>query len=293
MPVTTLRRASVTAAAATFAGLGALAVAPAHAVSAELTYTCSAFTVSEEIDPEGLPEAAREAIERAQEGDLSGLEDLQGLEGLEDLPIEEIEDLVVTAVFDSAIANGATTTPGSTVALSPLTTTITLAPETVAALTDIDLATAEAGAVLYSGIEETGAEREAYFEFEDVSVTGGRAELKGTGDAEAFKANAPGTFTYAGGDLDVFIGDPQGPFTVLECTLDEGQDATIDVITAKAAPTTPPTTPPTGPVRPDVVQTDAAQPTSPTWLPLAATGVGSVLVLGAASRLTRRSAHRD
>lgn len=289
MPVTTLRRASVTAAAAAFAGLGAFAATPAHAVSAELTYTCSAFTIPEEIDPEALPEAARDAIEKAQEGDLSQLEDLQDMEGLEDLPIDEIEDLVVTAVFDSAIPNGATTTPGSSVDLSPLSTTITLPPETVAALTDIELATAEAGAVLYAGIEETGADREAYFEFEDVTLTGGQAELNGTGDAEAFKANAPGTFTYAAGDLDVFIGDPDGPFTVLECTLDEGQETAIDVITAKAAATTPP---PPAPVRPDVVQTDAAQATSPTWLPLAATGVGSVLVLGAASRLTRRRADR-
>lgn len=295
MPTSTLRRASATAAAAAFAGLGVLAAAPAHAQSAELTYTCSLFVITEAIDLELLPDAAAEAITKAKEGDLSGLQDLEAIAGLAaaDLPADLVEGLPVTAAFDSAIADGATTAVGSTVALSPLDAAITLPPETVAALTGISLDAALAAGVLYAGIDETETDRDAFFDFDEVAVEDGQISLLGTGDAESFTATQAGTHSYVGGDMDVLVGDPVGAFAVLQCTLDDGQDSTIDVITAKAAvPTPTPTPSPTqpAPVRPDVVQTDAAQPTSPTWLPLVGAGAGSILAVAGASHLLRRRA---
>jgi len=297
MATSTLGRVGVTTAVA-LAGLGVFAVAPAQAQSAELDYTCSLLTLDGDIDPDQLPEEARKALELAQEGDLSGIEGLDAIEGLQDaLPLEEIGNLAVTAVFDSAIADDATTPVGSTVKLSPLKATVTLLPETVAALTGIDIESALAGAVLYAGIDETGKDREAFFEFDDIALDDGRLNLSGTGDAQSFKVRETGTHTYVAGDLEIFLADSESTFTMLECTLDEDQDATIDQITAQAAPTTTPppaTTAPTPtPVRPSVVQTDAAQPTSPTWLPLAAVATGSILVLGAGSHLLRRRALRD
>lgn len=280
----------VGAAAAALTGLAVLAAAPAGAESASLDYTCSVFSLTVDLPVGELPEDILAPLEDALAGGLDTLEDLD----LADLPLDEVGDLPITAVFDSAIGDGATTTVGSTVALSPLTTTITLPPETVAALTGIDLPVATGGLLLSAGIDETGTDREALFDFEQVSLTDGRLTLSGGGEADSFTAQTAGDHTYVAGDLQLILLDPEDGFAAIECTLDEGQDSAIDQITAKAgtsAPAPTPTTTAPAPVRPVVVQTDAAQPTSPTWLPFAAAGASSIVLVGGLT-LTRRSAAR-
>ncbi|EAQ00385.1 hypothetical protein JNB_09439 [Janibacter sp. HTCC2649] len=291
MPALTLRTlGAATAATAALSGLSFLATAPAHAESGSLDYTCTATLVPADLPAGELSDTARKAIEKARGGDTSALKALEAL--ADELPFEEIPDLAVTAVFDSAIGDDAVVPVGSTVELSPLTTTITFPAATVtAALADIDLPTAQALALLDAGIEEDGQSREAIFDFDKFGGGDGSFTATGTGEAESFKAAKAGAYTYAAGDLLAFVGDPEGPFTSFECTPAEDQDLTIDQVTAQAATTTPTPTP-SGPVRPDVVQTDAAQPTSPTWLPLAAAGAGSILILGAASQVARRRGTR-
>ncbi|MEO7268559.1 MAG: hypothetical protein ABIW49_05050 [Knoellia sp.] len=280
---------AATAATAALSGLTLLASAPAHAESASLDYTCSAFLIPADL-PGDLSDGARKAIEKAKGGDTSALKALEALE--DEPPFDEIPDLAVTAVFDSAIGDDAEVRVGSTVELAPLTTTITFPAATVtAALADIDLPTAEAEAFLDARIEELGQSHEALFEFDEFGGGDGSFTATGTGEADSFKAAKAGAYTYSAGDLEAFVGDPEGAFTYFQCTPDEDQDLTIDQVTAKAASTTPTPTP-SGPVRPDVVQTDAAQPTSPTWLPLAAAGAGSILILGAASQVARRRGTR-
>ncbi len=280
---------AATAATAALSGLTLLAAAPASAESASLDYTCSAFIVPADVELGELSDVARRAIEKAKGGDASALRSLKAVE--EEPPFEEIPNLAVSAVFDSVIADDAVVPVGSTVKLSPLTTTISFPAATVTAgLADIDLPVAQVAAFLYSRVDELNQEREALFEFKEFAFDNGKFSATGTGEADPFTAAKAGAYTYAAGDLEVYVGDPEGPFAVFECTLDDDQDAAIDQVTAKAASTSTPT--PSGPVRPDVVQTDAAQPTSPSWIPLAAAGVGSILVLGAASQVARRRGTR-
>ena len=296
MTATPLRRATVTAAAATLAGLGLLTATPAHAVSDELSYTCSLFALPDGFPIEDLGTEERRLLDSAKEGELAP-EELAA-----EIPeIIELDGLKATATFDSAIEDGARVVAGTSVELEPVSGTFTLSPEIGDALRELEIPDAVGGAFVFTSIEETGLERGVEFYFDSVTIpASGEVTLSSEdGFTEAFRAHAPGTYTYVAGDFDLFVGTEEGEtaaFAGISCVLDEDQDPTIDQVVATAAstptPTPTPTTPPAGPVRPDVVQTDVAQPTSPTWLPLAATGVGSVLVLGAASRLTRRSARR-
>jgi hypothetical protein len=286
MPVSSLRRVSVTAAAATFVGLGALAATPAQAASAELSYTCTLFSLPPGIELPDLSEAERQGLRDAVEGDVEGLEAL-----LEEVDFVEVPGLKLTASFDSAI-DAPTAPVGTEIELSPVQTRITLPTATAAALGELNLPVAMGGSYLVAGFDESGAERDVLTEFEGFAAGDGTFSATGEGEAESYVLEEAGQHTYLAGDLFVVLSDPQENFAYLECTLDEGQDSTIDVITARAATTTPPAPAP-APVRPEVVQTDAAQPTSPSWLPLAAAGAGSVLVLGAASHVRRRRVVRD
>ncbi|MFW5472587.1 hypothetical protein ACOCJ5_04690 [Knoellia sp. CPCC 206450] len=287
MPSSLLRRACLGA----FAASTSLAlVTPAQAASAEITYTCGLFALPAGLDVADLGAHGQKLLESAEKGEVAP--DALAAEIPE---IIEVEGLKVTASFDSAIADGATTTPGSTVELEPLSARFTFDAGVTAELGKLGITEGEAGALLFAGVDETGAEREAEFWFESVSVPGSGAFTLESDDgfAEPFKANAPGEFTYVAGDFSFFLatGDEEnGTFAALECVADDDQDLTIDQVTARAEGTTPPPTP--EPVRPDVVQTDAAQPASPSMLPLLAAGAGSVVVLGAGSHLLRRRAAR-
>jgi len=292
MPSTAVRRLCL----GVFAASASLAlVAPAQAASAEIAYTCSLFALPAGVDIDDLDAEGQNLLKSAEKGEVKP--DALAAEIPEFI---EVEGLKATASFDSAIADGATTTAGSTVALEPLSARFTFDAAVTAELGKLGITQGEAGALLFAGIDETGAEREAEFYVESVSVpdSGAFTLESDDGFAEPFKVNAPGEFTYVAGDFSFFIatGDElTGSFAALECVADDDQDLTIDQVTATAAPTTPttPTTPPSEPpVRPDVVQTDAAQP-SPSSLPLVAAGAGSVVVLGAASHLLRRRAVRD
>lgn len=287
MPASILRRATFAAASATIAGLGVLAASPASAVSAELDYTCTFYGFPEGLDEGELDPEERKLVDAAKEGEVP-LDELAA-----ELPeIIEIEGLAATAAFDSAIADGATTTPGSTVELEPVAGTVVLSAEIRAEVRKLGITEGFAGALLWAEIEETSAERETEFFFDEVSIpeSGSLALSTEDGVAEAFRANAAGTFTYAAGDFELFIApadEESAVFAGVGCTPNDDQDLRIDQIVAVGATTPAPTTP--EPVRPGVVQTDAAQPISPTWLPLAAAGVGSIVLAGAASRLAGRA----
>lgn len=285
MPSSVLRRLCLGA----FSASASLAlVAPAQAASSELTYTCTLFSLPAGLDVGDLGAEGQQLLESAEKGEVD-----PGALAAEIPELVEVEGLKVTASFDSAIKDGATATVGSTVQLAPVSTTIQFPAATVAALGDLDLDVAFGGSYLYAGIDETGAERDVETEFESLELVDGTLTATGEGDAEPFTLRQPGDHTFVAGDLEIILLDEsETSFVVLECSLDEGQDATIDVVTAKAAATTAPPAPAPGPVRPDVVQTDAAQPASPSTLPLLAAGAGSVVVLGAASHLLRRRAAR-
>ncbi|WP_404382110.1 hypothetical protein LL946_15215 [Knoellia locipacati] len=289
-----LRRASVATATMTLAGLGFLTTAPVHAASAELDFTCTLFGFPELPEGTELGAEERRMLDAAREGEAS-------LDALADeIPeVIEIPGLKLSASFDSAIADGATTTAPSTVQLEPVKGAIVLSAEAVAEIRKLGLTEGVAGALLLAGIEETGADSETDFFFDAVSLPESGSLTLSTDDgyAEPFRANAAGTFTYVAGDMELFIASEDEEsvmFAGFSCVPDEGQDLTIDQIVATGAPTTTPTPTPSapGPVRPDVVQTDAAQPTSPTWLPLTAAGIGSVLLFGAASQLVGRAGRR-
>ncbi|KGN40162.1 hypothetical protein [Knoellia aerolata] len=289
MPAPTLRRVAVTAATAALTGLGVVAVGPAHAASAELAYTCTLFSFEDGVEVDDLDADDRALLESAKEGDVPLAELEAEIPGLVEIP-----GLEATATFDSAIEDGATARAGSTVELEPVAASFTLSPEIGAELRALGITEGEAGAMLFAGIEETGLERDTEFYFDTVSIPESGPLTLSTEDgfAEDFRVNAPGTFTYVAGEVELFIAvedEESILFAGLTCTPDEDQDLTIDQVVAAAAPTPTPTPTAPGPVRPDVVQTDAAQPTSPAWLPVASLGLGSILVVGAASRLRRRA----
>lgn len=303
---------------------------PASAASADLDYTCALFSIdipggidpedledelTEELDNgQSLKDAARKAIPQAPEGDTapegkaapsvaaaptdapaaSDVPDAPDApdDDLDEGPWSDItpiaEDLPLSARFDTAIADGATTPVGKNVSLEPATARFTVSPELATELSALSVGEGLGGAFLYGGVVESEQEIGIEFDIDDFTLGDGDLTLDGTSafaddDLAVTKA---GTYTYAAGDVDAFFIDEENLSVVgLECALDEGQDATVDQVTAKAAPAPAPT-----PVRPNVVQTDAAQPTSPAWLPLTAAGLGSILVLGAASVTARRSA---
>lgn len=287
MTSSTTRRLCFGALAAT----AALAISvPAHAASDEIAYTCTLYALPFGIEVDELDTEEQELLRSATEGEVAP-------EALaEEIPeFVEIEGLTATASFDSVIKDGATAAAGTRVELSPVAGAVTLGADVTDELVALGITEGEAGALLFAGIEETGVESDTEFYFDSVSVPkSGAFTLKDSdGFAESFRVNAPGTFTYTAGDLSVYIstGDEEsGSFAALECVADDDQELAIDQVTVKAAATPTPTTP--GPVRPDVVQTDAAQPTAPSWLPLAAAGTGSILVLGASSALLRRRGAR-
>lgn len=289
-----LRRVCFSALAAT----AALTLAPAaQAASDDIAYTCTLFSLPVDIELEDLSPDERQMLKSVEEGDVDAGE------AAEEIPeFVEIEGLKATAAFDSAIEDGATAAVGSRVELEPVEATLTIGDDVADELRTLGITEGIAGAGLLARIEETDAFRETDFFFESLSVpaSGGFTLTSDEGYAESFRVNAAGTFTYEAGDLGVFFGtddEESGAFAALECAPDDDQDLSIDQVVAPGAatptptPTPTPTTTPSAPVRPDVVQTDAAQPTSPSWLPLAAAGAGSFILVGGLT-LTRRSAAR-
>ncbi|WP_353952674.1 DUF6801 domain-containing protein [Knoellia sp. S7-12] len=284
-----LRRVCFTALAAT----AALTLAPsAQAASDDIAYTCTLFSLPTDIDLEDLSSDEREMLKSVEEGEVDAAE------AAEDIPeFVEIEGLNATASFDSAIEDGATAAVGSRVELEPVAATLTFGDDVASELRTLGITDGIAGAGMLAGIEETEADRETEFFFEKLSVpaSGGFTLTTEDGVADSIRINGAGTYTYVAGDLGVFFAtgdDETGTFAALECVADDDQDLTIDQVTAKAAPPTgTPTPTPSGPVRPDVVQTDVAQPTSPSWLPFAAAGAGSFILVGGLT-LTRRNAAR-
>lgn len=301
---------------------------PASAASADLDYTCALFSIdipggidpedledelTEELDKgQSLKEAARQVIPQGPEGDTApegkaapsvpaaptdepAASDAPDAADAPDDDLEEgpwpditpiAEDLPLSARFDTAIADGATTPVGKNVSLEPATARFTVSPELATELSALSVGEGLGGAFLYGGVVESEQEIGIEFDIDDFTLGDGDLTLEGTSAFadDDLAVDKAGTYTYAAGDVDAFFIDEENLAVVgLECTLDEGQDATVDQVTAKAAPAPAPT-----PVRPDVVQTDAAQPTSPAWLPLTAAGLGSILVLGAASVTARR-----
>lgn len=327
--LTLVRRACVGTLAT---GLAALTLAaPASAESVDLNYTCALFTVDipGEFDPEALEEklteeldqgeslkdAAREAIPEVEKADPTakaaptstdkpaadepGDDEADEPGDDEEPPFPDItpiaENLPLTARFDTAIADGATTPLGKDVSLEPASARFTLSTELTDELGALSIGTGLGGAYVYGGVVESDQPIGIEFDLDTFGLGKGPVTLDGTSSFadEEVAVTKAGTYTYAAGDLDFFFIDEE-TLTVagLECTLDEGQDPTVDQVTAKAATTpTTPTTP--APERPVVVQTDAAQPTSPSWLPLTAAGLASILVLGGATRFATRRAARD
>lgn len=282
-----LRRVCFSALAAT----AALTLTPsAQAASDDLAYTCTLFSLPTDIELEDLNSAERQLLKSVEEGDVDPGE------AAEEIPeFVEIEGLKATASFDSAVEDGATVAVGSRVELEPVAGTFSFGDDVATELRKLGITDGFAGATLLAGIEETETDRETDFFFETLSVpaSGGFTLTSEDGMAESFRVNAAGTFTYVAGDFGVFFGtgdEDDGAFAALDCVADEDQDLTIDQVVAKAASTPTPTPSTPGPVRPDVVQTDAAQPTSPSFIPAAALGFGVIAMAGAYA-LQRRRGH--
>ncbi|PRY59296.1 hypothetical protein BCF74_11033 [Knoellia remsis] len=194
-------------------------------------------------------------------------------------------NLPITAVFDSAIADGATAPANSEVTLDPVTAKIFLTPQINDQIPDAVFPVAIGGLDLYGGVPETDQEINAAIDFDSFGEDGGGVIVSGKGEAdEALEVGGPGTYSYEAGDLTLYaINEDDNLAIGIDCALNDGQDATIDTVRVVGAAGSG-----SGPVRPVVVQTDAAQPTTPSALPYAAVAFGATLVIGGAAGMARR-----
>lgn len=266
MSAKTLSRAGVAAAA--LSGFALLAAAPAQATTGELAYECLYGTIK----------------------------------------------VPITAQFDSAIEDGADV-PAGDVSVNPVSGKVTIAEAQVNLIKFLGAKTLAGKGTLDSGVAETEQAVPVDFAFPATDVpASGAMSIDVTGEAaDPIDASEPGEYGFYAGDVELTLTTDKGTNLALKCTLDaetSDDDALIDWFTAveddkpteptetpeptgtpEPTPSTTAPSPSTSPERPEVVQTDAAQPTSPAWLPMTAMGAGAVL-LGGGFVATRRSASR-
>lgn len=266
---TTTRRLGAALGLTAFCLAAVAGTAPAQAKSGDMSYQCAIVPLHGNYNSEGTYTGPGEPLSDPQP---------------------------MTARFDSPLEDGAKVRVGTELQIAPVKGSYTLSPALVKDLLDYagDTPARGTASVAMTGMLDN-ARLNIDLAWEDMPyalAAGSPATLTGTGapsegDPTSFEVRE-GAHEFRADDLFVALrlGDDLSAY--LACTPQRGTSTLIDRITGVAATST--TAP--APARPSVVQTDAAQPTSPSWVPLAA-GAGSILVLGAASvTARRRAAHR-
>lgn len=237
------------------AALG-LAAVPAQAASGSVGYTCS--IVSFHSEPEG-----------------------------------PTDGFAMTAKFDSAIEDGVKVPVGTTVRLSQVPGQFTFSAPLVAAMRDLGVPAGMADATMDSyfmqGLEKSPT---TYTEME-FDFSGGAATIHGPGKAAAYTVRTEGAHTFAAGKVAFKLSHRDGfALGTITCEVAEGEEPAIDaVFGVAAAPTPTPTVTTGGPLRPEVVQTDAAQPSNDAGMPSALVAGAALLALSGAAG-ARRVLHR-
>ncbi|MBM6405563.1 hypothetical protein JQN72_15060 [Phycicoccus sp. CSK15P-2] len=189
-----------------------------------------------------------------------------------------------TASWDSGIADGLVVEVGDSVSLDPYTGTVELPTGFVDALRDSGRTELGGGGLQLTVLEESDEPFiiELVFDSTPVPASGPMTlDLSGV-DPEDIEATEAGTYTLVANDF--FLSDDDDT-AGMYCELVDNGDATIDSFTAQAAPgptvtvtPTPTVTVTASPVRPVLVQTDAAG-AGPSLLPAAA-GAGLLVLAG-------------